>query len=210
MSDDDLLQTVREEFAQVRLTAPVDQILARGQALRRRHRLVSSLGAAAGTAGLAAALTVGLVSSSAITASAEAAWSVKSGPGHTVSLTIRDQPQSRPDGLRLVKALRAVGVSAVVRATLPGRCRQAPSSAIKIYAIPSKAGHHRTVIRIYARKIPAGSHVAIAGLRPVPAPNRVKIKVVRHAHDHGLISVRSLRPRVAMVTRTGLCVSPSR
>ena len=57
MTDDDLLESIRSQFADVRLGAPLDEVLARGRELRRNGRWLPAMGAGAGTFATVAALT---------------------------------------------------------------------------------------------------------------------------------------------------------
>ena len=50
MTDDDLLETVRSELAELRLGAPVQDVMARGTALRRHRRMLPAVGTGAGVA----------------------------------------------------------------------------------------------------------------------------------------------------------------
>lgn len=113
MSDnnDDLYTLVRNEFEPVRLRAVLDDVAARGRALRRRRRagLTASLVAVAAVSGLALALSTDAKTDRPAPMSL-AAWSVESAPDGTVVLTIRQLTD--PD--RLTAALKAAGVPALV------------------------------------------------------------------------------------------------
>lgn len=127
ITDDELLTAVRESFAGARLSTPLDATIRRGRTLRARRRR----GALATATGLAAGLTVaGLVASGAgrqapqashgpppvqraqasPTPARLAAWTVTKGPGHTVTILVR---QLR-DPVGLERTLRADGVPAAV------------------------------------------------------------------------------------------------
>jgi hypothetical protein len=56
--DDDLLTVVREGLSGTRMTAPVEEIVARGRALRRRRSLPVTAGAIAGTVAVVAAVSL--------------------------------------------------------------------------------------------------------------------------------------------------------
>jgi hypothetical protein len=127
LSDDALLEGMKDEFARVRLGAPVEDVVTRGRQLRRR-RAWPVLGAGTGTAAAVAALAFGLAAPGGGPGSTHVAldaWSVVSKPDGTVSLTIRDQRESSHDRARLGKVLRAAGVAAVVRSGLPRGCHAA-------------------------------------------------------------------------------------
>ena len=116
MTDDELLSAVRESFAGARLNAPLDATIQRGRTLRARRRR----GGLAAAIVLAAGLTVaGLLSrgtgqptptAGPTPPASLAAWTVTKGPGHTVTILVRQLRD--PAGLR--RTLRADGVPAAV------------------------------------------------------------------------------------------------
>ncbi|HYK31254.1 MAG TPA: hypothetical protein VEV63_04800 [Streptosporangiaceae bacterium] len=159
LSDDALLEGMRDEFAHVRLGAAVEDVVARGRQLRRR-RAWPVLGAGTGTVAAVVALTFSLAASGAGPRGAHVvldAWSVTSKPDGTVSLTIRDQPESGQDRARLGRALRAAGVPAVVRTGLPSGCH--PSVEVRRI----KISRHRGAVTWYLRpgKLAHGIRVVI-------------------------------------------------
>jgi hypothetical protein len=115
-TDDDLLTAVRESFAGARLDTPLDATIRRGRRLRGRRRR----GGVAAAVVLAAGLTVaGLVASRSGQPAPQArptppatlaAWTVTKGPGHTVTILVRQLRD--PAGLE--RTLRADGVPAAV------------------------------------------------------------------------------------------------
>jgi hypothetical protein len=113
MSDnhDDLYDLVRTEFEPVRLREGLDDVIARGRAVRRRRRagLTAGLTAAAVVSGLALTLSTDPATDRPVPMSL-AAWSVESAPDGTVVLTIRQLT----DADRLTAALKAAGVPALV------------------------------------------------------------------------------------------------
>jgi hypothetical protein len=124
-TDSELLTAVRESFAGARLHAPLDATIRRGRALRARRRLAGLAGAAAiaGAAALTAALLLPggagrpaasgpgpAVSVTPAPSARLAAWTVTKGPGHTVTILIRQLRD--PAGLQ--RALRADRVPAHV------------------------------------------------------------------------------------------------
>jgi hypothetical protein len=116
MTDDELLSAVRESFAGARLNAPLDATIQRGRTLRTRRRR----GGLAAAIVLAAGLTgAGLLSrgtgqptptASPTPPASLAAWTVTKGPGHTVTILVRQLRD--PAGLR--RTLRADGIPAAV------------------------------------------------------------------------------------------------
>jgi len=112
----DLIATVREPFAGVRMGAPVDAVVTRGQAIRRRRRVQAITGAAAAVAAAAVLAAVAALPSGRLAAVNLTAWTVITEPTGTVAVTIRDLRD--PAGLQ--RALRAHGVPATVRFDPPG------------------------------------------------------------------------------------------
>jgi hypothetical protein len=120
MNDDDLMTLVREPFDAVRMATPLEAILARGRARRRRHRLpviVSAGTAACAAIGVAAAVALtpgGSVRPAPGPASGGArlaAWTVQTNRDGTVTFTLQNTSQPA----RLQRALAKAGVRAVVR-----------------------------------------------------------------------------------------------
>jgi hypothetical protein len=120
MNDDNLMTAVREPFGAVRMTTPLEAVLARGQARRRRRRLsaiVSGGAAACAAVGVAAAVTLTPGSAARPARVPEpggarlAAWTVQTNRDGTVTFTL--QNTSHP--AQLERALAKAGVRAVVR-----------------------------------------------------------------------------------------------
>lgn len=119
ITDDELLTAVRESFAGTRLAAPLDATLRRGRRLRARRRTGGLAAAVALAAGLT---TAGLVSGGGGQPAPQspqagrtpqarlAAWTVTKGPGHTVTILVRQLRD--PAGLQ--RTLRADGVPVAV------------------------------------------------------------------------------------------------
>jgi hypothetical protein len=115
-TDDELLTAVRESFAGTRLNTPLGATIRRGRTLRARRRR----GGLAAVIVLAAGLTVaGLLSSGTgqpappagpTPPATLAAWTVTRGPGHTLTILVR---QLR-NAAGLQRTLRADGVPAAV------------------------------------------------------------------------------------------------
>lgn len=159
--DNDLLETMKAEFAHVRLSAPMEDVVARGRRLRR-WRTWSTLGAGTGSVAAVLALTFSLAAPSALpgntTHATLAAWSVTVGPRGTVNLTIRNLRGARHDQARLRTALRDAGVPAVVQTGLPRGCRQTETIQQAIVMLR----HDGTVIfKIEPGKLPKRAQVAI-------------------------------------------------
>ena len=208
MTDDDLLETVRSELAEVRLGAPVQDVLARGNALRRQRRMLPAVGAGAGVAVAAAGLTLGLGAAGAPPIAPHAsldAWTITKLPNKTVSLTIRDAAKTRHDPLRLSRALAAVGISAIVR-TRPPECglRLSPYPPQEKPDSTTSPAPNEIVIRIKPRAIPKGTRVAI--VLPATVRPYVRPATVHPARVHGR-PVRSVasKPYVYLVRPFSRC-----
>ena len=161
LSDDALLEGMRDEFAHVRLGASVEDVLARGRQLRRRRNW-PVLGAGSGTVAAVVALAFSLATPGAAsgdgTHAVLDAWSVVSKPDGTVSLTIRAQRESVPDRARLARALRQAGVPAVVQTGVPFRCLP----TVKIQPGITISRHPSAVTFYFKRgKLPKGIRIAI-------------------------------------------------
>jgi hypothetical protein len=125
-SDSELLTAIRESFAGARLNVPLDATIQRGRQLRARRRAAGLAGAAVVIAGGAALATTLLVpggparpapsgahpaaSGTDHSPARLAAWTVTEGPGHTVTILIRELRD--PAGMQ--RTLRADGVPAHV------------------------------------------------------------------------------------------------
>jgi len=107
MNDDELITALRESFAGVRATTPVEQIVSRSRAVRARRRIPRVAGAAGAAGAAVAAIALLPASQPAVHL---AAWTVvKRGDG-TVYVTINELRD--PAGLQ--RTLRADGVPASV------------------------------------------------------------------------------------------------
>jgi hypothetical protein len=106
MTDDELLSAVRESFAGARLNAPLDATIQRGRTLRARRRWggLAVAGLLSRTPGQPAP-AAGPTPPASL-----AAWTVTKGPGHTVTILVRELRD--PAGLR--RTLRADGIPAAV------------------------------------------------------------------------------------------------
>jgi hypothetical protein len=167
VTDNELLDELKATLASVHLGTPVESVLARGRALRRRRRLLpaAATGAAclAGVAGLGAAgglpSTAGQVSL--------AAFRVTAKPHHMVELAVRKHGKVNPR--RLVFALRTAGVPAVYYVAgeptcHPGKAHPSRRDRVPVSAILSspRAGKPDVAVyRIHVSKIPRGTVIEI-------------------------------------------------
>ena len=217
--DDDLLDTMRSEFAHVKLGASMDDVVARGRRLRRR-RAWSALGAGTGSVAAVIALTFSLAGPNALSGNPThvtlAAWSVTVGPRGTVKLTIRNLREARHDQARLREALRAAGVPDVVQTGLARGCR--PTETIQQGIVLRHAG--TITFKIEPGKLPKGAQGALliptievqqsarSGrptviVRLAPAAER-QLRHLRQRHTAG--QDRAGKRRLAIVVLGPVCV----
>ncbi len=113
MKDDDLMAAVRQPFAGITMTMPLDAVIARGRSRRRRRRLpgltAATVSAVAGVALVVSALGGGTGRSAPAPADL-AAWTVVRQPSGIIAVTVREL--SDPAGLQ--RTLNADKVPAVV------------------------------------------------------------------------------------------------
>jgi hypothetical protein len=155
MNDTELIHAVQDAFRHIQLATPVDSIVARGRALRRRRQL-SAIGtaAAAGAAGTTLAVSLLIAGSSPA-----AAWTVTKEPDGTVAVTIRDL--NHPNAL--VRKLQQDGV----RANFDGPPTFTPQRAIDLACLrPMTPALHRAL----SVRASADPHVAALLLRPSARP----------------------------------------
>jgi hypothetical protein len=193
VTDESLLQNMRDEFADVRLGAPVEDVVARGTHLRARRRRWPALGAGVGSVAAAAVVAVSLAAPGTGPRNGTHvvldAWSVISKPGGMVSLTIRDQRESVADRARLGQVLREAGVPAVIRTSLSGGCG--------------------ALAREKAMQVSRHNGSVTADIKPAELPKRAQIAVVipsalvlRGAAGHS----RTVRPQIVVLSAGTGCV----
>lgn len=186
MNDDDLITLVRESFADLHATTPVEQVQRRGHAARARRRIPVLAGALAVAAGAALAVTTLLPGGhqptrppGTLPSAQLAAWTVTRQADGTIRVTIREL--QNPAGLQ--RRLRADGVPASV--TLTGHpnpaCRPFPASpalrkgvlsiTFDVIPLPHQGPPPSTsppqpnlvlVFHINPRALPAGTGVQLA------------------------------------------------
>jgi hypothetical protein len=166
----DLIATVREPFAGVRMGAPVDAVVTRGQAIRRRRRVQAITGAAAAVAAAAVLAAVAALPSGRLAAVNLTAWTVITEPTGTVAVTIRDLRD--PAGLQ--RALRAHGVPATVRFDPPGSSMPSCITSVpsrlatiesRVFVQPPAASHGRYLLFIDPAAVPRTDKIAIDAVR---------------------------------------------
>ena len=169
MNDDDLITTVRERFAPVRMHVPAKTLMARGTA-RRRRRHGGQFAAGALAVALGAGLGVpALTTSSGNTAGAQhatlAAWTVDRKPGGAIAVTIRKlrdlpalQRELASDGARIT-------ISADTLLMLPKSCisldiQMYDGQRVAVFQLSPGVGHGQPseglVFTLYPNRIPPG------------------------------------------------------
>jgi hypothetical protein len=188
MNDNDMLTAVREPLARVQMTRPVDLVVARGRAVRRRRRGVS--GAVAAVTAAVAAVLLAVVPGGQPASVTLAAWTVVTEPNGTVAVTIHDLRD--PAGLQ--RALRAHGVPAIVRFHQAG-------SLMPGCIIPGGSQLSSVYRRVFLQQ-PAGSRGApLLRIDPAAVPKSAEI---------GIDAVSGNGFGIALLTRHGRCLPPSR
>jgi hypothetical protein len=110
MNDDELTTLVKEPFADVHMTMPLDQVARRGRAVRTHRRLLRGLTGAVALAGAAVAAVALLVPGGHPVTPKLAAWTVTTFPDGGIKVSV-DQMKD-PAGLQA--RLRADGIPARV------------------------------------------------------------------------------------------------
>ena len=165
MNDNDVLWKIRDSVSGVHMDMPVDAIVARGRARRRRR--LSGLAGAAAAAGVALTLGLtGMMSSgnsppAATSRSAQlAAFTVVSGPDGTSTLTLRKGKQYRLDPGALRQALAQHGIPALV--TVGSMCDSAQAPAGLDQVLSTRRLADGTVVTTFnPAAMPAGSKLSI-------------------------------------------------
>jgi hypothetical protein len=165
MNDNDVLWKIRDSVSGVHMDMPVDAIVARGRA-RRRRRLarLTGAGAAAGVAltlGLTGIMSSGNTSPPATPNSAQlAAFTVVSGPGGTSTLTLRKGKQYRLDPGALRQALAQHGIPALV--TVGSMCDSTPEPEGLDQVLSTRRLADGTVVTTFnPAAMPVGSKLSI-------------------------------------------------
>jgi hypothetical protein len=178
---DDVICQLRESFSGLSMDTPVEQVLARSHARRRRQLSALTAGVAATTAGAAAAITLtlggpaparsGNPPPASQTPVKLAAFSVTSGPGGSTRLTLhKGRRYQGLDPAAVRRALARRGIPALV--TVGTFCRPAtaagagPNEVIHAPAPASApAGAGGPAVVINGQKMPPGTKMSI-GLFP--------------------------------------------
>jgi hypothetical protein len=181
MNDDSALGTVRDSLTtakdsltEVRMGTPLDTIVRRGRATRRRHRLISLAGTGAVAVAVTAALAVGLhgvIGSTHRTGSVRtAAFTLVSNANGTATLTINPRVLLDPDSLQ--SDLKQDGIPAMV--TVGSFCSSDPPPAgflrvVSFQPKPRKSGHQLPVadptVTFNPSAIPAGTELSFGNFQ---------------------------------------------
>lgn len=110
MNDEELITLMKEPFADVRMTMPLDQVMRHGRAVRARRRRVRGLTGAVALAGSSIAAVALLVPGGHPAKAQLAAWTVTRDPDGGITVTVNQMKD--PAGLQAT--LRADGIPARV------------------------------------------------------------------------------------------------
>jgi hypothetical protein len=187
MQDNDVITLVREPFAEVGMTTPVEAVVARGRAVRRHRRLRRATSAAAAVAAGAVLVTLAVTGGRPAPVQL-AAWTVITEPNGTVAVSIRDLRD--PAGLQ--RALQAHGVPAIVRFYASGALM--PSCMI-----PGGSRLETIYQRVFV-EAPAGSSGPLLYIDPAAVPRNAEI---------GIDAVPGNGLGIELLTRDGRCLPPS-
>jgi hypothetical protein len=174
MNEHDVMYQVRESFSGLRMDTPVETVLARSSA-RRRRRLAGLTATTAGAAGAAAVMALTLGGSAPAPGGSApppashspsvspgslklAAFSVADGPGGSTTLILYRYAPLDPTALR--QALAQHGIPALV--TVGTFCRSNPGvSGLDQVAQPSTQADGSDVIAINGQAMPPGTELSI-------------------------------------------------
>lgn len=164
MTDNQVLEALKESFAGVRMNRPLETVVARGHSHRRRRRAAAggTLVLAAGLLAAAAASVLGAVpppaGSEATAPQLAAAWSVATDRHGTITVELH-HPNDIADPSALQRALTAAHAPAIVRI---GDCTwPSPARGYNGEGFSTDVEGGRT-IRITPSKLPNGALVVFA------------------------------------------------
>lgn len=161
---DDVLTRVADQFSQVEMKIPIEQIYARAQTIRTRRRRTAAVAGgavAAVAAGLAiVAVTPGGTRQPPPTPPRLAAFSISAEPNGTSALTLRKGQQYRLDPVALRQALAEHNIPALV--TVDQNCDTTPEPAGLDQVVRAERQSDDSVtLTIDPAALPAGSEVSI-------------------------------------------------
>jgi hypothetical protein len=182
----DVTYRVRESFSGLCMDVPVENVLARSRAHRRRRR-AGVTAAAAGTAGAVAAMTLTLGGAAQVHSGAQprpsagsaalTAFSVTSGPGESTTLILHKGPQYAPlDPGALRQVLAQHGIPALV--TVGTFCRSTTGSLGSVGQLlhPSTLADGSDEMVINGAAMPSGTELSIGYF-----PSYIRLAVVGRA-----------------------------
>jgi hypothetical protein len=161
--NNDVLTRIADQFSEVEMNIPIEQIYARAQTRRTRRR--RAIAGAAGAAALAAGLTVVAVAPSGAhqptPATAQlAAFSISAGPKGTSALTLRKGQQYRLDPVALRHALGEHNIPALI--TVGKSCDTTPEpDGLEQVVLAQRHADGSVTLTISPTAMPAGSALSI-------------------------------------------------
>jgi hypothetical protein len=191
MIDHDLREGIRATFADVRLGTPLDDVLRRGLARRRRRRLNPAV---AGTSAVGLTGTLAAVAGLPGSQVQIAAWTVTARAGHIVDLSVRRPAAVDPN--RLASALRDAGVPAVAVAGLT--CHQG--------ARPRPDDVVAKKLDVVINTVRGQDHVTTYRINVGAMPKRSKIEIFMGSRRAGAASKHRVGPAAPKPVRDAIIV----
>ena len=158
----DSLSTVKDSLTEDRMSTPLDTIVRRGRATRRRRRLIGLAGA--GAVALTAALVVGLASSAPVHGTGTiqtAAFTLVSNANGTATLTINPKVLLEPGTLQ--RDLARDGIPAKV--TVGSFCSSDPALPGLLHVVSIPRSGHAEAVTINPAAMPAGTELSFGNFQ---------------------------------------------
>jgi hypothetical protein len=161
--NNDVLTRIADQFSDIQMRLPVEQIYARARTrrIRRRRATVVATGAAALAAGLTAVAVTGGGAHQPPPVTAQlAAFSVSAGPNGTSALTLRKGEQYRLNPVALRQALADHHIAALV--TIDNTCDTAPEpGGLDRVVVSQRQSDGSVTLTINPTAMPGGSELSI-------------------------------------------------
>ena len=161
--NNDVLTRIADQFSEIEMKIPIEQIYARASTRRKRRRraTVVTAGATALAAGVTAvAITLSGAHQPPPVTAQLAAFSVSAGPNGTSALTLRKGQQYRLDPVALRQALAEHHIPALV--TLGKSCDTAPEpDGLDQVVVSQRQSDGSVTLTINPAAMPAGSELSI-------------------------------------------------
>lgn len=161
--NNDVLTRIADQFSEIEMTVPIEQIYARAgtRRTRRRRATVIATGAAALVTGLTAVAFTGSGAHQPPPVTAQlAAFSVSAGPNGTSALTLRKGQQYRLDPVALRQALADHHIAALV--TIGKSCDTSPEPyGLDQVVVSQRQTDGSVTLTINPTAMPAGSALSI-------------------------------------------------